>query len=472
MASYNELPQSKNNFLVIKIILVITEFILLNYSCKLAYFLRYSSMGPYEDHYLSFFLIFNLSWIGASLFTNGYDAHNYIQLKSFIQSFFTTASLQVFIVLIYIVSAKAQHLSRLYLVLTYTTSLLSVMTLRAIFMLVYQYVQSVNFSTRLTVLLGPGTAMDGLKSFLKDNQNQVHHFLPALPEDLSPQVRKDRIQASVEEIKTFCLQNRVYEMYVSLATANKGIVDELKDFAEDHLIYFRAVTELDALKNRNFAVEFVGPYPTLALRREPLRFISNRFVKRAFDLIFSSLVILLIFPWLMPIIALLIKLDSRGPVFYTQKRSGRNNRPFQIIKFRSMYLPGSANIEAKQAEKEDPRITRVGKILRRSSLDEMPQFINVLLGDMSVVGPRPHMLEHTETYAQVVQKFMLRHFVKPGITGLAQVNGFRGETRDPALMKKRVEFDTWYIERWSIFQDVRIIAQTVWNLVKGQEQAF
>lgn len=462
--------QSQNNFLSIKILSVVIEFVLLNYSCKLAYFLRYSSFGPYEDHYLSFFLIFNLSWIGASLFTNGYNVKNYTQLKPFIKSFFTTATLQIFIVLIYIVSAKAQHLSRLYLVLTYTTSLLSLLTLRSLVMLAYQYLLSASYQARLTLLLGPGTAMEGLYQFLVDNQTSVHHFLPEVPAGLSPPQHDYLVKDKVEEVKTFCLQHQVNELYVSLTISDKQIIDELKDFAEDHMIYFRVVTELDALKNRNFSVEFVGPYPTLALRREPLRKMSNRLIKRAFDLFFATGVILLIFPWLIPIIALAIRIDSSGPIFFVQQRSGRNNRSFRMLKFRSMYQ--NHGDETKQADRKDPRITPVGRFLRKTSLDEMPQFFNVWWGDMSVVGPRPHLLAHTEAYAQIVNKFMLRHFVKPGITGLAQINGLRGQTRNPELMKRRVEFDTWYIEHWSLAKDLRIVVLTVWNVLKGQDTAF
>ncbi|GGF11031.1 hypothetical protein GCM10011383_22790 [Hymenobacter cavernae] len=174
--------------------------------------------------------------------------------------------------------------------------------------------------------------------------------------------------------------------------------------------------------------------------------------------------------WLIPLIALLIKLDSKGPVFFKQLRTGKNGLPFYCLKFRSMRT--SADADHKQASRGDSRITRLGAILRKTSLDELPQFINVLRGEMSVVGPRPHMLKHTEDYARVISNFMVRHAVMPGITGLAQVSGHRGETKEIAAMAKRVNADIFYIKNWSFFLDLKIIFLTVYQAAKGSENAF
>jgi exopolysaccharide biosynthesis polyprenyl glycosylphosphotransferase len=208
----------------------------------------------------------------------------------------------------------------------------------------------------------------------------------------------------------------------------------------------------------------------MTFRREPLQVMVNRMMKRSFDIAFSLLVILLIFPFVYPIIALLIKLDSSGPVLFKQPRSGKKNKMFLCYKFRTMYVNNEAN--AKQASKGDSRITKVGAFLRKTSLDELPQFFNVLFGHMSVVGPRPHMLKHTEEYSKMIEKYLERHFITPGITGYAQVNGFRGETNDSLKMKKRLEYDTWYIENWSFVLDIKIIFMTVMNMIKGEENAF
>ncbi|MDP4189172.1 MAG: exopolysaccharide biosynthesis polyprenyl glycosylphosphotransferase [Bacteroidota bacterium] len=193
----------------------------------------------------------------------------------------------------------------------------------------------------------------------------------------------------------------------------------------------------------------------------PLDSITARLIKRSFDLGFSFLIILTVFSWLFPIIALMIKLSSKGPVFFVQERTGYNNKTFRFLKFRTMKVNGEAN--KKQATKNDNRITGVGKFLRKSNLDELPQFLNVFMGQMSVVGPRPHMLEHTRIYSDLIDYYLLRHFVKPGITGWAQVNGYRGETDKLWKMERRVKYDIEYIKNWSFWMDMEIIFLTVFG---------
>jgi putative colanic acid biosynthesis UDP-glucose lipid carrier transferase len=221
---------------------------------------------------------------------------------------------------------------------------------------------------------------------------------------------------------------------------------------------------------RNLAVEYYGYLPIISLRTIPLDKEINTRLKHFFDVVFSLFVILTVLSWLTPILGLLIKLESRGPVFFKQRRNGLNYKEFYCYKFRSMRLNSEADLE--QVQKNDPRVTKFGKILRKFSLDELPQFFNVILGDMSVVGPRPHMVSHTEMYAKSVDKFMVRHFIKPGITGLAQINGCRGEVETEKDIVNRVKFDIFYIENWSILLDLRIIYKTVINVISGEEKAY
>lgn len=196
----------------------------------------------------------------------------------------------------------------------------------------------------------------------------------------------------------------------------------------------------------------------------------GKVAKRVFDFVFSLLVILLILSWLVPIIGLLIKLESRGPIFFKQKRSGLNNRVFFCYKFRSMHV--NLQSDLLQAIRNDPRITRIGAFLRKTSLDEFPQFLNVLMGHMSIVGPRPHMLKHTEEYTAVIPGYLHRLKVKQGITGWAQVNGYRGETNDLKLMEARVDYDKWYVDNWSFAFDMKIILKTVLSVVKNRDNVF
>lgn len=192
--------------------------------------------------------------------------------------------------------------------------------------------------------------------------------------------------------------------------------------------------------------------------------------KRAFDIVFSLLVITLLLSWVIPLLALLIKLDSRGPVFFKQLRTGKDGKPFSILKFRTMSLNEESDMM--QANRNDKRITRLGAMLRKTSLDELPQFINVLRGEMSIVGPRPHMLHHTVEYSKAIDYFMSRHQIMPGITGLAQVSGHRGETKEVAAMIRRVNTDIYYIYNWSFLLDMKIVLLTVWHIFRKNEHVF
>jgi len=189
-----------------------------------------------------------------------------------------------------------------------------------------------------------------------------------------------------------------------------------------------------------------------------------------FDIIFSLLVISLILSWLLPVLAILIKLNSRGPIFFVQLRSGKNNQTFKCYKFRTLHVNPDADV--KQVTLNDARLTRLGKFLRKTNLDELPQFINVLMGKMSVIGPRPHMLKHTEDYSKILNEYMIRHFLKPGVTGWAQVNGFRGEIKKEDQLRKRIEYDIWYMENWSLWLDLRIVFLTIYVTLKGDKNAF
>ncbi len=193
----------------------------------------------------------------------------------------------------------------------------------------------------------------------------------------------------------------------------------------------------------------------------PLDNLTLRVEKRIFDIFFSAAVIIFIFSWLFPVISILIKLNSKGPVFFKQQRTGINNKTFNCLKFRTMTVNNES--DSKQAQVNDSRITSIGNFLRRSNIDELPQFINVLLGNMSVVGPRPHMLKHTEQYSELIRHYKVRHFVKPGITGWAQVNGLRGLTDELWKMKKRVEYDMEYLEKWNFLWDIKIIFLTLFG---------
>jgi putative colanic acid biosynthesis UDP-glucose lipid carrier transferase len=240
--------------------------------------------------------------------------------------------------------------------------------------------------------------------------------------------------------------------------------------AETNMIRFKFVPDFQLFVNRNTHIDFINDIPILSLRSEPLDDITARIKKRVFDIVFSLLVTVLLLSWLVPLMAILIKLSSKGPVFFVQLRSGRDNKSFNCYKFRTLRVNREA--DTKQVTQNDNRITKLGAFLRKTNIDELPQFFNVIIGNMSVVGPRPHMLRHTEDYSRVLNEYMIRHFVKPGVTGWAQVNGFRGEIREKEQLRKRIEHDIFYLENWNLWFDLRVIFLTIWVTIKGDKNAY
>ena len=262
----------------------------------------------------------------------------------------------------------------------------------------------------------------------------------------------------------------IKHVFCSLSMEEGRYNFSIMNHCENHLLYFHGVPNVCKGFPRRIWHSMVGNMPILNLRYEPLSKMENRILKRIFDVVFSSLFLVTVFPFIYLIVGSIIKLTSPGPVFFKQMRTGLNGVDFVCYKFRSMKVNDEA--DSKQATADDPRKTRFGNFLRRSNIDELPQFINVLKGDMSLVGPRPHMLAHTETYARLIDKYMVRHFIKPGVTGWAQTHGFRGETRELSQMEGRVKADIWYMEHWTLLLDLYIIYKTVENVIIGEKNAY
>jgi len=280
----------------------------------------------------------------------------------------------------------------------------------------------------------------------------------------------ESIERKLDDCVEYAIDNNIHEIYSTILPDQNEAIQDLIETAEKNCVRVKFVTPSNSVTSNFYQLEYFDNIPIVSHRPEPLHYFKNRVKKRIFDILFSVIVITLVLWWLIPIISILIRINSRGPVFFKQLRSGRDNEPFWCFKFRSMTVNKDSHLL--QATKNDVRITSVGRILRKTSLDEFPQFFNVLIGNMSIVGPRPHMLKHTEEYSQIVDKFMLRQFMKPGITGWAQVRGYRGETSETIMMEKRIEHDIWYMENWSLMLDIKIIFMTIINIFKGEPAAY
>ena len=309
-----------------------------------------------------------------------------------------------------------------------------------------------------------------LYQVMKDDLSYGFNVLGFFDDNIALKDALPNYLGNTEEVENYVLKHDIDEVYCTLPGTNDSKIARLLNFAEKHMIRFYIVPEFYRNVKKSMVMEVIESIPLLTIRREPLQSMYNRFLKRAFDLLFSTMVLVTIYPILYVVLGVLIKLSSPGPILFKQKRTGLYGRDFECFKFRTMRV--NADADTMQAVKDDPRKTRIGNFLRKSNLDEFPQFVNVFLGDMSVVGPRPHMLKHTEQYSALIDKYMVRHLVKPGVTGWAQVTGYRGETKTLEQMEGRVKRDVWYIENWTFFLDLKIIIVTVLNMFKGEKNAY
>ncbi|TPD71964.1 undecaprenyl-phosphate glucose phosphotransferase [Flavobacterium microcysteis] len=316
---------------------------------------------------------------------------------------------------------------------------------------------------RRVVIVGNGKSVTQLGDFFNENPDYGYKLEKVFT--LTPNKKEQ-----IDECFDFVLENKIDEIYCSLSDLSNSDVNKFIDFTDNNLKILKFLPDNKEILARNLIFDYYDYIPIISLRNIPLDEVANKIIKRIFDIVFSLVIIIGILSWLIPILAILIRLESKGSVFFKQKRNGLNYKEFYCYKFRSMRLNEIADLY--QVSKNDPRITRVGKFIRKTSIDELPQFFNVLLGDMSVVGPRPHMVSHTEMYARRIDKFMVRHFIKPGITGLAQTKGFRGEVESDKDIIYRVKFDIFYLENWSLLLDIKIIFLTVINAIKGEEKAY
>ena len=271
------------------------------------------------------------------------------------------------------------------------------------------------------------------------------------------------------DIQKFVQANNIDEIYCSLNEISNTQLKSLVEFADINKKTIKFIPDTRDIFSKNLKMDYYEMFPVLSLRKTALHDPLAQVTKRAFDIVFSILVMVLLLSWLTPVLALLIKLESKGPVFFKQSRPGINEAEFFCYKFRSMRLNETTE---QSVIKNDPRVTRIGKFIRKTSIDEMPQFLNVLIGEMSVVGPRPHLWSQNNLYSTRIKKYMVRLYVRPGITGLAQVRGFRGEISTDEDMINRIKYDVFYIENWSLLLDLKIIIQTVVNIFKGDEKAY
>jgi putative colanic acid biosynthesis UDP-glucose lipid carrier transferase len=415
-------------------------------------------------------VVCNLIWLVSTATFGLYRLYGTTSLEDIYRGTLRSVALHFVLYALYLLFSKDEDFSRTFILIFY--GLLSIGFIFNRFIgTSFQYLMINRFKgAKKVAVMGSNNTAIRLSSYLQNHRSL--EFCGSVGDDDSIYTEPGvPVPASVSRKIAEAARQGVKDIYVAVSPQRMSQVKALEEEADRQCVRLKFVPDIGVTVASPYMLQYLGTeFPVLTLRQEPLEDVGSRFKKRVFDLAFSSLVILFVLSWLYPILAILIKLQSPGPVLFKQLRSGRNDEPFWCYKFRSMKINNDS--DKKQASKSDDRITPIGRFLRKSSLDEMPQFFNVFLGNMSVVGPRPHMLNHTNEYKQIIDNYMVRHFLKPGITGWAQVHGFRGETRRQEDMENRVKYDINYLENWNSMLDVKIVFMTVINMMRGEDNAY
>jgi putative colanic acid biosysnthesis UDP-glucose lipid carrier transferase len=455
----------------LQVFFIIADLIVLNLSYvvgEITY--EESPESRFYYRYHQYWIILNWFWITVSLLGGMYRARHILYFFKFAKKTAATALVFSLLVLIYL------HLPRLILLsdrIVYLSLVLFLCGLglnRVLYLGRREWVKKAVHSRRRILLIGYNELSLKLAFYIESEEFNVSimGFVDEKPIRADPE--KYPIQEQLEHTMELTRTWQINEIYTTIMPENNAQVFRIMNEAEKALIRFRIVPDFREFVDRPVEFDQLLDIPLLSLRREPLEFVLNRFNKRLFDIVVSLFVTVFILSWLVPLLGLLIYLESPGPVIFSQQRSGKNKKPFWCYKLRSMTI--NKDKEAIQATRHDARVTRIGRFIRKTSLDEFPQFFNVLKGEMSIVGPRPHMLLHNEEFQLMEHQYVIRQFLKPGITGWAQINGYRGEITEPVHIKKRVEHDLWYLENWSIMLDMEIVFLTAYNVVKGEEKAY
>ncbi len=420
--------------------------------------------------YFQYWVVSVAIWILLSIVLRAYAAKSILTFEHF-----TKRSTQVYLawiigMLVYLFFSHDFQISRVFIFFSMVCFGVGLFINRFLYLGIKRYFKNSDYLNKKVIILGYNdTAKKLAKYFEEDGLNTK--LLGFIEDDNNvKELSHYPIITDVSKSLAYAKDHDVAEIFSTITPEQNKDIYSLMYQAEKECIRFKIVPNLSVFITRDVHIEYFGDLPILSLRSEPLGDVGNRIKKRALDIAVSFLVIIFILSWLVPLLGLLILIESKGPIFFKQLRTGKNKIPFYCYKFRSMSMNKDA--DTKQATQNDSRVTKIGRFIRKTSLDEFPQFLNVFKGDMSLVGPRPHMLKHTDDYSKIVDEYMVRQFLKPGITGWAQVNGYRGEITNSEQIKMRVNKDLWYLENWTLWLDLQILFLTIYQVFKGDKNAF
>lgn len=415
-------------------------------------------------HFLSFIILF---WLISSYLTRFYNVYRFTKNLRIL----TLLARQFFVFIMgyfayFGVFREGAIINNQFLILASILSAIIFLKFTAQYLL--KKYRAIGNNYRTTVVLGDDDTTKEVIQVFKSKANLGYKFLGFF----SDKSHSDPLYlGGFSHIFQYVEETFVDEIYCSLTQLTNEQIKKINKFANEKGILLKLIPNSNELYGKSQSVEFYDDtLMVLIVKRFPFEFTENFYIKRVFDVVFSVFVCLFLLSWLWPILFVLVKLESKGPLLFKQKREGINSSEFVCYKFRSMKMNKQSN--KSHVTKDDTRVTRIGAFMRKTSIDELPQFLNVLWGEMSVVGPRPHLESLSIEYQRDVENYLKRHIVKPGITGLAQVSGYRGEIKKKADIKNRIRFDIFYIENWSFFLDIKIIFKTILNVFKGEEKAY
>lgn len=417
---------------------------------------------------LPYFMIYQISaWCILAYFTKFYEVYRFTKPVEIMAMLFKQLFLFSLIIIAFF-SITREIIFSFRLLLYFIGSAFIYITLfkGLLFYYLKKYRIVLGGNYRNAIIIGFTESAKNLKKLFLSRPDYGYHFKGFFSDKIT---NNDEVKGDISAVHTFVLENKIDDIYCALEELSSDQLKDLVEFADYHKKTIKFIPEANEIYSKNLKVDYYEFFPILSLKRTPLNEPLLKFTKRLFDIIFSFFIIIFVLSWLIPIIAILIKLESKGSVFFKQGRPGLDENEFFCYKFRSMEINEKTE---ESVVKNDPRVTKLGAFLRKTSFDEMPQFFNVFFGDMSIVGPRPHLWSHNNEYRDKIKKYTFRLHIKPGITGLAQVKGYRGEIESDEEMVNRIKYDLFYIENWSLLLDIKIIVLTVINIFKGQEKAY
>lgn len=454
-----------------KFLFLVSDFIFFNGAYFLALFIRFGTFNfPFQEGYLKLLLIGNILWL---ILIGTFNTHRVFRFEPIEKSLVRTLKMvftHFVLLLLMTYLTDFRELSRLMLVYYLILLLFFIVLYKIGVLQALKYLRRRGINHRVVGIVGFNQNAIDLYKMLSSDVSFGYRILGYYTDESSETTEGAKIRGKLDDIHEAIERGRVEEVYIAVTTTNSSRVKRIIRNCERNAVRVKIIPNFQSyMASHAVDINYYSHIPVLSIRKEPLAGLPNKIIKRSFDVVFSTFVLLGLCSWILPIACLFIAMDSKGKVLFKQKRSGLNGKTFTCYKLRTMFQNTTSDKIGTQ--KNDVRVTKVGKFLRRSRIDELPQFYNVLIGQMSVVGPRPHMIIHTQVYSELIDKFMIRHYVKPGITGWAQTVGELDADQKLKEMKEKIKNDIWYIENWSFLLDIKIIVQTILNIFKKDIKA-